>query len=78
VLACVYFFLVNWNKEWVPNMDFIFYSTDLYESDIARQYWNSIYHSVMLFGINEMTPRLTIEVTHLLFLTIYSLLLSPS
>lgn len=57
--ACIWWLIVSVEKNWVPNMDFIFYSTTIYQQGIWYKYWSSMYHSVMLFGVNEMAARTT-------------------
>ena len=42
-------------------MDFIYGETILYDSANSYKYLNSMYHSVMLFGVNEMASRTTFE-----------------
>jgi hypothetical protein len=49
--------IISVEKDWVPTMDYIFYSTTLYNEGLYWKYWNSMYHSVMLFGVNEMASR---------------------
>lgn len=41
----------------MPIMDYIFASTELYDQSILWQYTNCVYHSVLLFGSNEMGSR---------------------
>lgn len=57
--ACIWWLIVNVERNWVPNMDFIFFSTTVFKEGIWYQYWSSMYHSVMLFGVNEMAARTT-------------------
>eukprot|EP00343_Euplotes_focardii_P001258 CAMPEP_0205799586 /NCGR_PEP_ID=MMETSP0205-20121125/915_1 /ASSEMBLY_ACC=CAM_ASM_000278 /TAXON_ID=36767 /ORGANISM="Euplotes focardii, Strain TN1" /LENGTH=360 /DNA_ID=CAMNT_0053061163 /DNA_START=45 /DNA_END=1127 /DNA_ORIENTATION=- len=38
-------------------MDYISYSTTLYDQGVWLKYFSSMYHSVMLFGVNEMASR---------------------
>lgn len=57
--ACIWWLIVKVEENWVPNMDFIFFSTTLYKENIWYQYWSAMYHSVMLFGVNEMAARTT-------------------
>lgn len=57
IQAWVWWILVTVEKSWVPNMDFIFYETQIYSDNVYKQYFSSFYHSVMLFGVNEMAAR---------------------
>ena len=61
LIACIWFLLVSADigteDEWIPNLDFISYGTDLYERDIWWQYSISFYHSVFMLIPNEIAPR---------------------
>jgi len=49
-------------KEWIPNMDFIYYKTNIFKESNWYEYWISMYHSIMLFGVNEMAPETELEI----------------
>ena len=46
---------------WVPPLDFIYYSTVIYEQKTSLKYWYAIYNAVLLLGGNEMGPRTDLE-----------------
>jgi len=46
----------------VPPLDFIYYSTDVYQQSIFYQYWVSLYNAVLMLGGNEMGPRTDFEI----------------
>ncbi|CAI2376170.1 unnamed protein product [Moneuplotes crassus] len=76
--ACIWWIIVKVEKSWVPNMDFIFYSTQIYKEGIWHQYWSSIYHSVMLFGINEMAARTTLVLIASSFIMLLSAMVNAN
>jgi len=69
VLACWWFYVVNDAKRWVPNMDFIIINLpppseyEIYYASVGRKYWKSFYTAIYLFGVGEVSPRTTFEVT---------------
>lgn len=77
-MGCIWFYIVDAAKVWVPNMDFIYFKTDLYDSVNSRKYWNSMYHSVMLFGVNEMAPRNTMELALSSFIMLFSAMVNAN
>lgn len=65
-------------KTWVPTMDYIFYSTTLYNEGIWVQYWSSMYHSVMLFGVNEMASRSMLVLISSSFIMLFSAMVNAN
>lgn len=53
-------------------MDYIFGTTRLYSESILWQYYNSVYHSVMLFGVNEMASRTSLVLSLSSFIMLFS------
>jgi hypothetical protein len=65
VLGCFHYYVVSSRKVWIPPLDFIYLKSDIYNDhegfDLWKTYWNSIYTSVMIFGLNEVAPRTSFE-----------------
>lgn len=70
--ACIWWLIIIVQETWVPTMDYIFFSTTLYNEGIWVQYWSSMYHSVMLFGVNEMASRTTFVLVTSSFIMLFS------
>jgi hypothetical protein len=67
VWACIIFYVIIDQKEWTAPLDFSFPERPkLWDSSLTQQYWSSMYHSVMTFGLNEVAPRTVFEVRELL------------
>ena len=73
VMACAWFYVVSIEEKWVPNQDFIYYETQLYESSTSTKYWTSVYHAVHIFAVDEMAASTD---TELLFATLGMLISS--
>jgi hypothetical protein len=76
--ACIWFILVKVEKNWVPTMDYIFAGTELYDEEIFWQYCNSVYHSVMLFGVNEMASRTSLVLSLSSFIMLFSAMINAN
>lgn len=72
LLAWVWWIVLKVEETWVPTMDYIFYSTTLYNESLWYQYWSMMYHSVMLFGVNEMASRTTFVLISSSFIMLFS------
>ena len=59
-------------------MDFIFLETPLYTEDRDYKYLNSVYHSVMLFGVNEMASRTSAELAISSFIMLMSAMVNAN
>ena len=58
--GCFWFLLVTNTgngDEWMPPLDYVWVETDLYYRPISYQYWNCIYHSVLVLTGNDIGPR---------------------
>lgn len=42
------------------------------------RYWNSAYHAVLIFGINECTPRTTNEITVVITMMLISAMVNAN
>ena len=71
-IACIFYYIVDVDKEWIPGLDFIYARTDIYTRDIDTKYYSALYHAVMLFGLNEVYAQTTLE------LAMFSLLMLSS
>ena len=61
VLACASFYVVSIVEKWVPNQDFIYYETQIFDSPTSTKYWLSVYHAVQLFTVDEMAASTDLE-----------------
>mmetsp|Transcript_24171 Transcript_24171/g.37153 ORF Transcript_24171/g.37153 Transcript_24171/m.37153 type:complete len:144 (+) Transcript_24171:752-1183(+) len=61
VMACIWYFVVEIEEKWIPNMDFIWFGTaqvyDFYYTDLSRSFLTSFYIGFYLFGVGEVCPR---------------------
>jgi hypothetical protein len=68
VIACLWYFLVISDEQWIPPIDFIEAgNSEIYrfyypESDWQARYITCLYYALMAFGGNEMGPRTNIEI----------------
>ncbi|CAI2367564.1 unnamed protein product [Moneuplotes crassus] len=56
-LACIWFFIVKQNEEWMPPLDYVWVETGLYNSGSFHQYLNALYHAILMLGGNDVGPR---------------------
>jgi CRP-like cAMP-binding protein len=56
-LGCLWFFIVNFDKDWIPPLDYVWISTDVYDRGAFFQYTTSLYHAVLMLGGNDIGPR---------------------
>lgn len=77
-LACIWWLVVLYEKTWIPNMDFIFYSTTIYDESLIHRYCSAMYHSVMLFGVNEMASRTTFVLYCSCFIMLFSAMVNAN
>ena len=70
--------LVSIEENWVPTMDYIFASTELFGQSIFWKYCNSVYHSVMLFGVNEMASRTALVLSLSSFIMLFSAMINAN
>lgn len=59
--TCIIFYLAKQEMEWIPNMDFIYGGTKIYDMNPSFQYWVTMYYSAMLFSISDMVASTTAE-----------------
>lgn len=57
LLACVWYYIVKENEEWIPPLDYVFIVTDVYDRSKYYQYFMSLYHAVLMLGGNDIGPR---------------------
>ena len=49
--ACIWWFIVKNDKNWIPQMDYMFLATDTYDNfSVTKQYLQCFYHSIILLG----------------------------
>ncbi|CAI2372633.1 unnamed protein product [Moneuplotes crassus] len=56
-LCCLWFYIVKVDKKWIPPLDYVFITTNLFEDGAWFQYSNSLYHAVLMLGGNDVGPR---------------------
>ena len=61
-----------------PNLDFIYGETELFSKSIELRYWTSMYHAVLMFGVNEVVPRTTFEIAFVSFVMLVSSMVMPT
>eukprot|EP00347_Sterkiella_histriomuscorum_P000014 403377514 len=59
--TCIIFYLAQIEKVWIPNCDFIYKGTKIYDLPINNQYWVVMYYSAMLFSISDMLAATAAE-----------------
>lgn len=57
LIACLWYFLVRIDNEWMPPLDYVWVKTDFYELSIPMKYYLSLYHSVLMLTGNDIGPR---------------------
>uniref|UniRef100_A0A7S3CT47 Cyclic nucleotide-binding domain-containing protein n=1 Tax=Strombidium rassoulzadegani TaxID=1082188 RepID=A0A7S3CT47_9SPIT len=66
VMACIWYFVVQIEEKWIPNLDFIWFGTphvyDFYYTDFKRSFIISFYIGFYLFGVGEVCPRTQAEI----------------
>ena len=56
-VGCAWYYIVKQNKEWIPPLDYVYITTNLYEESNFYKYCSSMYHSVLMLGGNDLGPR---------------------
>ena len=56
-VGCAWYYIVKQNKEWIPPLDYVYITTDLYDKNNFYKYCSSVYHSVLMLGGNDVGPR---------------------
>ena len=59
---------------WIPNEDFIYGGTEIFEKNISYQYWVVMYYSAMLFSISDMVASTTAELAYTAFFMVIYLI----
>lgn len=67
IMGCIWNYAVNIEEEWIPNMDFIWFSNPqvydyYYSQEDTRSYWICFYIGFYLFGVGEVCPRTQLEI----------------
>ena len=57
ILGCIWFYMINQQKQWIPPLDTIYPATNFYHEGLWYQYWMSIYHAVLIETANDIAPR---------------------
>ena len=74
--AWIWFIIVKINEVWIPPLDTLGNTTDLYDRNPTYQYLMSIYHSVLIFCPNDLLPQVLIELLFTTFALIISSLIN--
>lgn len=64
-VGCIWFYIAKQDEEWIPPLDYVFITTEIYNKSAFHKYWSSLYHAVLMLGGNDIGPRGTLQ---LLFL----------
>ena len=56
-LGCVWFYIAKQNEKWIPPLDYVYITTDIFNEGGFMQYWNAAYHAVLMLGGNDVGPR---------------------
>ena len=72
ILGCIWFYMINQQKQWIPPLDTIYPVTNFYHEGLWYQYWMSIYHAVLIETANDIAPR--IETIQVVFCTLMILI----
>lgn len=73
ILGCMWFFIAKQDDKWIPPLDYVYVTTDLYEKNRFSQYCSSIYHALLMLGGNDIGPRGEFQI---LFVTLMLLIAS--
>ena len=69
-VGCIWYFIAKQDEKWIPPLDYVYITTDIYSESTLKKYWNAMYHAVLLLGGNDIGPRGTFQlvfITSLLF-----------
>ena len=72
ILGCLWFYMVNIQKKWIPPLDTIYPTTTFYQQGIWYKYWMAVYHAVLIETANDIAPR--IETIQVVFWTLMILI----
>lgn len=76
VVACLLWVTFSLEKTWIPAVDFIYAKTSLFEDQFIFQYLSMAYHSIMVFGLNEVAPRTSTEIFVIILIMIISAMIN--
>lgn len=71
-ITCIFYYVVDWEKEWLPGFDFPYGKSNFFNEDITKRYLIIMYHAVMLIGLNEVYAHTTNELFIMSFLMLIS------
>jgi CRP-like cAMP-binding protein len=71
-IACIFYYIVQQQKQWIPGLDFIYGETTFFENSSTMRYLSVMYHAVMLIGLNEVYSHTTLECFAVAFLMLLS------
>ena len=72
ILGCIWFYMINQQKQWIPPLDTIYPVTNFYHEGLWYQYWMSVYHAILIETSNDIAPR--IETIQVVFCTLMILI----
>ena len=76
VLACLLWTTFTFTDEqtWIPAVDFIYVETKIFdpETTFSKKYLSMCYHAIMVFGLNEVAPRVEREIVVVFIMMIIS------
>jgi CRP-like cAMP-binding protein len=57
----IWFFIAKQDEKWIPPLDYVFITTEVYNQTSLMRYWTSLYHAILLLGGNDIGPRGSIQ-----------------
>jgi CRP-like cAMP-binding protein len=66
-VGCIWFYIAKQDEKWIPPLDYVYITTEIYNESALHKYWSSLYHAVLMLGGNDIGPRGTLQ---LIFLAI--------
>ena len=77
-LACLYYYIMNLNKSWVPPCESLGLGAAFYEAGGTYRYATMIYYAVQLYLINETSPTVLYERQFVASVAIFSAIVNAN
>ena len=77
-LGCLWYFIVKQEKAWIPPLDYVFITTDIYNESSFYKYVSSLYHAVLMLGGNDVGPRDAFQTTFVTFMLIMAAIINAN
>jgi hypothetical protein len=66
------------DEKWIPPLDYVWIKTDIYTDSSIKQYFTSLYHSVLLLGGNDIGPRGNLQLVFTVVILITGAIINAS